>query len=54
MSIIIRNTKYEIIKILGEGGYGRVIQIKSKSDGKLYAIKEILIKNEMKKYYKRY
>ena len=49
MSIIIRNTKYEEIKQLGEGGYGRVIQVKSKSDNKIYAIKEIIIKDEMEK-----
>ena len=39
MSIIIRNTKYEEITKLGKGGYGRVIQVKSKSDNKIYAIK---------------
>ena len=44
MSIIIKNIEYEIIKELGEGGYGRVIQVKSKSDNKNYAIKEIEIK----------
>ena len=48
MSIIIKNTKYEIIKKLGEGGYGRVIQVKSKSNNKYYAIKEIIIKDKMK------
>ena len=47
MSIIIRNTKYEEIKQLGKGGYGRVIQVKRKSDDKVYAIKEIIIKDEM-------
>ena len=47
MSIDIRNTKYEEIKQLGKGGYGRVIQVKSKSDNKIYAIKEIIIKDEM-------
>ena len=40
--------KYEIIKILGQGGFGRVIQVKNKSDNKYYAIKEIIIKDEMK------
>ena len=48
MSIVIKNTKYEIIKILGKGGYGRVIQVKNKSDNKYYAIKEIIIRDEMK------
>ena len=48
MSIIIKNVVFEIIKNLGEGGYGRVIKVKSKSDNKYYAIKEIIIKDEMK------
>ena len=48
MSLIIRNKKYVIIKKLGEGGSGRVIQVKSKSDNKYYAIKEIIIRDEMK------
>jgi len=46
--ITIRKTKYEVIKELGRGGFGRVIQVKSLSDNNLYAIKEIIIKNEMK------
>ena len=48
MSITIRNIKYEAIKILGQGGFGRVIQVKNKSDNKLYAMKEIIITEEMK------
>ena len=48
MSIVIKKTKYEIIKIIGKGGYGKVIQVKSKSNNKYYAIKEIIIKDEMK------
>ena len=48
MLITINNIKYEKIKILGEGGYGSVFQVKSKLDNKFYAIKEIIIKNEMK------
>ena len=47
MSITIKNTKYEEIKQLGKGGYGRVIQVKRKSDNKFYAIKEIIIEDEM-------
>jgi len=47
MSIIIRDIEYEIIKELGKGGFGRVILVKSKSDNKYYAIKEIIIKPEM-------
>ena len=46
MSIDIRNTKYKIIKKLGEGGSGRVILVKSESDNKYYALKEIIIRNE--------
>ena len=46
--IIIRDKEYEVDKKLGVGGFGRVIKIKSKSDNKYYAIKEILIKDEMK------
>ena len=46
--IIVRDTEYEFVKKLGEGGFGRVIQVKSKSDNKYYAIKEIIIKAEMK------
>ena len=49
MSIIIRKIKYKVIKQLGKGGYGRVIQVESKSDGKIYAIKEIIIKDQMEK-----
>ena len=48
MSIIMRDIEYETIKNLGQGGYGRVLQVKSKSDHKYYAIKEIIIKDEMK------
>ena len=48
MSISINNIEYKIIKELGKGGFGRVIQALSKSDGKSYAIKEIPIKNETK------
>ena len=45
--IIVRDTEYEFVEKLGEGGFGRVIQVKSKSDNKYYAIKEIIIKPEM-------
>ena len=46
MSIIINIKEYEILKELGKGGYGRVIQVKSKPDNKYFAIKEIPIKQE--------
>ena len=48
MSITIRDIEYEIVKELGKGGFGRVIHVKSKSDNKSYAIKEIMIKEEMR------
>ena len=48
MSIEIKNKKYEIIKILGQGEFRRVILVKNKSDNKLYVIKEIIIKDDMK------
>ena len=48
MSITIRNTKYEVIEKLGVGGFGSVSKVKRKSDNKLFALKEIIIKNEMK------
>ena len=44
--IIVRDTEYEFVEKLGEGGFGRVIQVKSKSDNKYYALKEIFISNE--------
>ena len=47
MSIIIKSTEYKEIKQLGKGGYGRVIQVKNKSNNKIYAIKEIKINNEI-------
>ena len=46
--IIINNTKFKIIKELGQGGFGKVIQVLNKSDNKYYAIKIIPIKNETK------
>ena len=46
MLIAIKDKKYEIIKNLGEGGFGRVILVKDKLDNKPYAIKEIIIRNE--------
>ena len=48
MSITIRNKKYEVIEKLGVGGFGSVIKVKRKSDNELFALKEILIRNEMK------
>ena len=46
--IVIEGKEYKIIEELGEGGFGKVIQVLSKSDNKEYAIKEIPIKEEKK------
>jgi len=48
MFININVKEFKIIKELGKDGFGRVMQVKSKSDKKEYAIKEIPIKNETK------
>ena len=48
MSIIIKNKKYEIIKELGKGGNGKVIQVLNTLDNKFYAIKEIEIKEDIR------
>ena len=40
-----KKKEYTIIKEIGKGGFGRVLQILNKSDGKYYAIKEIPLKN---------
>ena len=44
-SLLIKN-KYEEIKELGKGGFGRVIKVLNKLDNKYYALKEISIKEE--------
>jgi len=46
MFICINDKEFKIIKEIGKGGFGRVIQVLSKSDNKYYAIKEIPIKGE--------
>ena len=48
MFININDKEFKIIKEIGKGGFGRVMQVLSKSDNKYYAIKEIPIKNETK------
>ena len=48
ITITIKNREYEIIQELGKGGFRRVIKVKNKLDNKFYAIKEIIINNEMK------
>ena len=52
--LIINNTKFKIIKELGQGGFGKVIQVLNKSDNKDYAIKIIPIKNETKNKIKEF
>ena len=45
-TIVIEGTKYKLIKELGRGGFCKVYQALSVLDNKIYAIKEIPIKNE--------
>ena len=45
-SIKIKKKEFAIIKELGKGGFGKVVQALSKSDNKYYAIKVIPIKGE--------
>ena len=45
-SIKIKKKEFAIIKELGKGGFGKVVQALSKSDNKSYAIKVIPIKGE--------
>ena len=53
-SIIIKDINYKVIKELGKGGFGRVIQVLSESDNKYYALKEIIIKEETEEKIKNY
>jgi len=46
MSIFIKNIEYKIIKELGEGAFGSVVEVEK--DNKYYAIKEIKIEGELK------
>ena len=48
MSIKINKKEYTITKELGKGGFGRVVQVLSKTDNKPYAVKVIPIKGETK------
>ena len=48
MFINMNDKEFKIIKEIGKGGFGRVLQVLSKSDNKYYAIKEIPIKDETK------
>ena len=53
-TIVIEGIKYKLIKVLGKGGFCRVYQALSVSDNKLYAIKEIPIKNETENIIKEF
>ena len=53
-TIVIEGIEYKIIKVLGKGGFGRVYQVLSVSDNKVYAIKEIPIKNETENIIKEF
>ena len=53
-AIVIEGKEYKIIEELGEGGFGKVIQVLSISDNKEYAIKVIPIKNETKNKIKEF
>ena len=44
----IKNHEYNIIKELGQGGFGRVVKVRRKSDNKEFALKIIPIKDELK------
>ena len=48
MQIKMSNVGYKIIKEIGKGASGRVVQVLNKNDNKYYAIKVIPIKEEMK------
>ena len=48
MLININNVEYKIIKELGKGAFGRVVQVLNKKENKYYAIKIISIKEQKK------
>ena len=45
MSIKIGTQEYKIIKVLGQGGFGKVYQVLNEKENKYYAIKKILLKD---------
>ena len=53
-TIVIEGKEYKLIRELGRGGFGRVYQVLSVSDNKVYAIKEIPIKNETENIIKEF
>ena len=53
-TIKIKKIEYNIIKLLGQGGFGRVVKVSRKSDNKEYALKIIPIKEESKERIKNF
>ena len=53
-SIKIKKKEYTIIKELGKGGFGKVVEVLSVPDKKPYAIKVIPIKGEAKETIKSF
>ena len=49
-----KKIEYNIIKLLGQGGFGRVVKVSRKSDNKEYALKIIPIKDESKERIKNF
>ena len=54
LTIKIKKIEYNIIKLLGQGGFGRVFQVSRKSDNKEYALKIIPIKEQSKERIKSF
>ncbi|KAI8785192.1 eukaryotic translation initiation factor 2-alpha kinase 4 [Biomphalaria glabrata] len=44
------HSEFEIIKVLGKGGFGDVLKVRNKIDGGLYAIKKIVLNPKSKKF----